>query len=245
MKKWMMRLILVVILLVAFAGAYLIGTGDISVPFLNKDKAEEVKEEKTEEHSEEELSEEETKALEEAKEEHGEESSEEEEKEDPNAKLQDEAETAFDELWGGENQVDVNATVTPTGASPIQYQIYIDMLNGNMKITSDIAEALFIHNHLYDVVNGVAVRNSSGKIPALHLEVAMLSHILQINDPEGFDITEEGKKITLTKKLDENTTSTWIVENDVFTTYMEQTSSYNLVWNIALATETQTIVVPE
>lgn len=247
MKKIFVRIILIIVLLVAFAGAYLIGTGDISVPFLNNDKKEEVKSEESEEHSEnkeEELSEEESKALEKAKEEHEEESSD-DEKEDPNAELQDEAETAFDELWGGENQIDINATVTPTGQSPIQYQIYVDMLNGNMKITSDIAEALFIHNHLYDVENGVAIRNSSGKIPALYLEVAMLSHILQINDPEGFEITEEGDKVTLVKKLDENTTSTWVVENDTFTTYQEQTSSYQMVWNVKLATEHQTIVVPE
>lgn len=241
MKKIIIRILLVVILLVAFAGVYLIGTGDLSVPFLNKkDKAESTEEHK--EVAEEELSEKETEAVEKAKEEHGEE---EEEKEDPNAELQDEAETAFDELWGGENQVDVKATVTPTGASPINYDMYFDMLNGNIKITSDSIEALFIHNHLYDVVDGVAVRNSSGKIPEIYLEVAMLSHILQINDPEGFEITEEGKKIILTKKLDENTTSTWIVENDVFTTYQEQTSSYNMIWKVALATEPQTIVVPE
>lgn len=248
MKKLITRILLVVILLIAFAGVYLVGTGDLSIPFLhNKDKVE--KTEESEEHkeiSEEELSEEEAKAVEEkAKEKHGEESSEEEGKEDPNAELQDEAETAFDELWGGDNQVDVNATVTPTGSSPISYKMYFDMMNGNIKITSDKVEALFIHNHLYEVIDGVATRNSSGKLPAIYLEVSMLSHILQINDPEGFEITENGDTIVLTKKLDENTTGTWTVVNDVFTTYQEQTSSYNMIWNVALATETQTIVVPE
>lgn len=243
MKKLFIRIILVIILIAAFAGAYLIGTGDISVPFLNKkDKSEEI----TEEHAEadeEELSEKEAEAVEEAKKEK--ENSSDKEKDDVNAELQDEAETAFDELWGGENQVDVKATVTPTGSSPISYDIYIDMLNGNMHITSDVVEAIFVKNHLYDIENGVAIRNSSGKIPEINLEVAMLSHILQINDPEGLEITEDGDKITLTKKLDENTTSTWIVENDVFTSYQEQTSSYNLIWNVSLATETQTIQVPE
>lgn len=265
MKKLIIRLLMVIVLLAAFVGVYLVGTGDIAIPFLNKkDKTEQVEEpeEETEEGHEEEsaeeghgeeseeLSEEEEKVAEEAVKEHeekseeghGEESSEEE---DPAAELQQEGIDAFNAVWGGENQLSINATVTPTASSPIPYQVYVDMKNGSMKITGDGIESIFIQNHLYDITNGQATRNRAGKISSLYLDSKMLAHLVGINDTEGMEVTEEGEKVTYQKKLEDGTTCTWIVQNGVFTTFQEQASSFTMVWNIAMATEVQTIALPE
>lgn len=265
MKKLIIRLLMVIVLLAAFVGVYLVGTGDIAIPFLNKkDKAEQVEEpaEETEEeghgesaeesHGEEseELSEEEEKVAEEAVKEHEEKSEEghgeesESEEEDPAAELQQEGINAFNEVWGGENQLSISATVTPTASSPIPYQVYVDMKNGNMKITGNGVESIFIQNHLYDITNGQATRNRSGNISSLYLDSKMLAHLVGINDTEGMEVTEEGEKVTYQKKLEDGTTCTWIVQNGVFTTFQEQSSSFTMVWNIALATEVQTIALP-